>query len=288
MKKFGLISLCLALMGLAACGEDAATSETLSLNLSNLPNLGSDYVYEGWIIVDDEPVTTGRFSIDDDGNLSPATSEVDSALSANASMFVLTIEPAVGDDPAPADTHVLAGPIDADGNATLTADHPAAMGTDFSDATGGFILATPTTMADMDDNANGIWFLDPMAGPGATLDLPELPAGWVYEGWVASADGPVSTGTFTAVDAGDSDSAGPTAGPDGAPPFPGQDFIDPAVDLTVGFTAVISVEPSPDNDPAPFVLKPLVGEISGDLAPTVQSMNNNAADTIAAGSLSFN
>ena len=71
--------------------------------------------------------------------------------------------------------------------------------------------------------------------------------------------------------------AGPAGGPDGdGPPFPGQDFVNPPMDL-IGGAAVISVEPEPDDSPAPFVLKPLLTPvISPDLAPTLQAMNNNA------------
>jgi hypothetical protein len=77
--------------------------------------------------------------------------------------------------------------------------------------------------------------------------------------------------------AADSDGAGATSGPDDAPPFPGQDFIDPPVSL-LGFAAVISVEPEPDDSPAPFVLKPLVDMDIKDVAPGVlQMMENNAA-----------
>ena len=46
-------------------------------------------------------------------------------------------------------------------------------------------------------------------------------------------------------------------------------------DLTGG-TAVISIEPVPDNSPAPFVLKPLVGMIpSGANVHSVLDMGQN-------------
>jgi hypothetical protein len=114
---------------------------------------------------------------------------------------------------------------------------------------------------------NGIWWLIPTdSAPDAGLTLPTLPAGWIYEGWVASSsEGPVSTGTFLSGTGADSDGAGPTGGGDrdAAPPFPGQDFVNPAVDLTddVARFAVISIEPVPDNDVGPFSYKPLVKAI---------------------------
>lgn len=78
--------------------------------------------------------------------------------------------------------------------------------------------------------------------------------GWVYEGWVAGPDGPVSTGRFKLPNETDSDGAGPMAGAVAAPPFPGQDFVNPA----------ISIEPDPDNRAVPFALEALVTKSIGD------------------------
>lgn len=263
------------------CGlrAPAAGPDELELSLSGLGDLGDDYVYEGWLITPSGPVTSGRFRMASDSGT--GVFSLDAAAVADSSMFVLTIEPAVGDDPAPADTHVVAGVFDADGVAQLTTLHPAALGTDFADASGVYFLETPSTASIADDHDLGIWFIEP--GVGAGLNLPTLPAGWAYEGWVVGADGPVSTGTFLATDAADSDAGGPYAGPDATPPFPGQDFITPPMSV-IGTTVVISVEPVPDNSPAPFFIKPLVDMTAEDLGPAViQSMANVAADNPAAG-----
>ena len=248
---------------------------TLTMDFDGIEDLGSDYVYEGWLIVDGMPVSSGRFSVNGSGNPFPGWFVVDAQDAADAVMFVLTIEPAVGDDPGPADTHFLAGVFDGD-TAEITIGHPAALGDDFMSAAGGYILATPST-ADIDEDYDqGIWWLDPAAGPGPSLMLPTLPAGWVYEGWVVGMDGPVSTGRFTSVSGADSDGAGPNAGMDGFPPFPGQDYITPPMSL-IGYAAVISVEPEPDNSPGPFTLKPLVdGNVEDVAPPTLQAMGNNA------------
>ncbi|MCH7814420.1 MAG: hypothetical protein IID40_10420, partial [Planctomycetes bacterium] len=178
-------------------GDDDAMPEmrTLQVAFEGLESLGDSFVYEGWIIVDDNPVSTGRFAVLADGTANPATFEIDADDAAAATVFILTIEPSVGDDPAPADTHVLAGALE-DGSATLTVGHAAALGDDFTSAEGTFILETPSTADLADDFAQGIWWLDPDAGPGPSLVLPELPAGWVYEGWVVGVDGPMSTGRF--------------------------------------------------------------------------------------------
>lgn len=251
----------------------AARTRTVMLDFDGLEDLGDDYVYEGWLIIDGAPVSSGRFQIDAAGHPCPDAFRV---VDANrAAMFVLTIEPAVDDLPTPADTHMLAGPF-VGGTAALGIGHPAALGDDFASATGAFILATPSTGSIDEDYDQGIWWVDPAAGM-PSLDLPALPTGWAYEGWVVGLDGPISTGRFLTPAGADSDAAGPFAGPDGSPPFPGQDFIDPAMSL-LGYAAVISVEPEPDNSPAPFAIKPLVDTNIEDVPPpTLQWMMNNAA-----------
>lgn len=257
---------------------DGSTAARLQVDFSGLESLGGDFVYEGWLIVDGAPVSTGRFSVDEDGNAVPAEFDVDAADADAATVFVLTIEPVDDADPGPADTHVLAGDFDG-GAADLTIGHDAALGDDFTTAVGSFILNTPSSADTDDDFDQGIWWLDPAAGPGPSLILPELPAGWMYEGWVVDPDGPVSTGRFSMASGIDSDAAGATSGPDDAPPFPGQDFIDPPVVL-IDYTAVISVEPDPDDGDGPFAIKPLVDMTIEDVGigvlQTMETVPDNA------------
>lgn len=260
-------------------GDDMAT---LQLAFTDLDPLTEAFVYEGWLIVDGAPVSTGRFSVDSPAADVSQLVHVEDADAASA--YVLTIEPEPDDSPDPSAVHILAGDL-MSGAASLTAAHGAALGVDLDMVGGGYILETPTSMAVADDYAQGIWWLEMTAnGPGPALDLPALPDGWTYEGWVVVDGAPISTGTFDAVDMADSDGAGSTAGPDGAPPFPGQDFIDPATDLTDA-TAVISVEPVPDTSAAPFAIKPLIDGTIDDVGPgTVQSMDEAAP--LPAGTLS--
>lgn len=244
------------------------TGPTLSLSTEGWPELVNGFHYEGWAIVDGSPVTTGKFNVIDgevvsvDGDPIDVF-EVDSVDAASA--IVITIEPSGDTDEIPSDTHFLAGDV-VDGTADLTVAHPAALGTDFGDADGTFLLATPTD----DDDSNelsGIWFLE-LPGPEPSLDLPTLPAGWIYEGW-AIVDGiPLTSGTF--LSATGEDNAAPFSGPEPGPAFPGEDYLVNAPDeITLptdlsGGTVVISVEPSPDDDPAPFVFKPLIGVAAED------------------------
>lgn len=256
--------------------DDAPTTADLTLNLSGLDELGSNFVYEGWIIVNGEPVSTGVFS----SVVFPQTFTVDIDDLEAATTFVLSIEPTVDPDPAPAATKILVG--DFAGN---SASVSTAIVGDFSSSEGAYILATPTDGA-MNNENSGIWFLE-VPGPTAGLSLPALPSGWAYEGWAVIDGTPVTTGTFTNVSATDDFDgfSGPMAlpmpnGADGF--FPGEDFLTAAPSgLTfptnlAGGTAVISIEPVPDNSTMPFTLKPLVGQIPAEaIDHTVYNMGLN-------------
>ena len=260
-----------ALVGLTALvPATVAAQDPASVNLrfDGLEPLADTLVYEGWLIIDGAPQSTGTFNIDADGNIDTITS-INVADAESASAFVLSIEPANDPDPAPAATKILGGEFNGF-TASLGIDHPAAVGTDFSDAAGEFIIATPTTADDSDD-LSGVLFLDPTGddGPAPSLDLPTLNDGWVYEGWVVIDGTPISTGRFTS--ATGADDFGGFSGDQDAPPFPGEDFIVNApaglefpTDLS-GRTVVISVEPEPDDSTAPFALKPLVGDVPADV-----------------------
>ena len=246
----------------------ADVSTNVQLDLTGLEPLGEGFVYEGWVIIDGAPVSTGRFNIEADGSLTFLTGSLADDVS-EATTVVITIEPADDPDPGPAAPKPLAGDV-VDGVAELSVGHPAALGDDFSGAGGQFLVATPTTADNPDDDYSGVWFIEVTdAGPVQGLDLPTLPEGWVYEGWAVIDGQPVSTGRF--VDPGAPDDFSGFSGPDGSPPFPGEDFIVNAPDgLSFptdlrGDTVVISIEPADDDSPAPFAFKPLAAEIPADL-----------------------
>jgi hypothetical protein len=276
--RIALFSILMLVLMSASIGEAQAHPKEkdlfLRLKLQGLQDLGTGWVYEGWLIVAGEPVSSGRFTVDANGRPSMKRFPVD-VDPRDVQAFVLTIEPDPDPDPGPSAAHLLAGDF-TKRKASLSVAHPAAFGNNFSSASGDFILAVPS-----DPNTpytNGIWWLDPAGGPGPSLVLPSLPDGWTYEGWVVGPNGPISTGTFLSPSGADSDAGGPYAGPNPTPPFPGQDFVNPPMSL-IGQTAVITIEPVPDNSPAPFFLKPLVDNVIEDTgaAGILQSMTNNAS-----------
>ena len=289
MKKI-LITM-LSILVLVGCGDDdgGPDVETLNLDIDGLTDLGSSAVYEGWIIVDGDPISTGAFSVDANGELSQTSFEVDASMLADASAFVLTIEPSPDADPAPSEVHILAGDFSGT-DADLAISHSAAIGTSFTSATGQYLLATPTTTTD-EDELSGVWFLKDPQTPA--LNIPDLSdiAGWTYEGWAVIDGTPVSSGTFEKANGADNE--GPFSGTEPGPPFPGEDFVENApaglsfpTDLS-GAMIVISIEPVPDNDPAPFLLKPLAGEVPANAAAaTLYDLDNIAESTYPTGSAS--
>jgi len=270
---FGLLAIGLFAVSCSSDDDNSApTTADLTLNLQGLEVLGSDYVYEGWIIVNGQPVSTGTFS----SATFPQTFQIDATQLDNATRFVLSIEPLNDTDLAPADTKVLVG----DFNGTTASVNTDIVG-DFSNASGAFFLRTPTDESGTNNgnDENGVWFGTPGMPPVPNFVLPTLPAGWAYEGWVVGESGPLSTGTFTTFNT--ADGAAPFSGASAGPPVPGEDFFEntPAGEtfpLDVrGRTVVISVEPVPDDSVAPFAIKPLVGTAGNETAPTTHAFGQN-------------
>jgi hypothetical protein len=260
-----VLVLCLTVF-FTACSnnDDLPSTSNLTLNLNGLEELGADFKYEGWLIVNGAPVSTGTFT----SVVFPQTFIVDITDLEAATKFVLSIEPAIDSDPAPAATKILAGTFSGN-SALVNSDNIVLAETSVINALdnswGKYILATPTD-ADDTNESSGVWFLDNSNPPAiAGLGLPTLSSGWKYEGWVVLNGTPVSTGVFSSAIGADENAATSIfkGSVGNGPGFPGEDYligsaagVDFPTDLK-GATVVISVEPSPDNSPMPFTLKPL-------------------------------
>ena len=270
------------------------TAQTQDINLtitfSNLADPGEDH-YEGWLIVDGSPVSTGKFTVNSAGKLVDldgneiSSFTVKSVNTDKLSKFVLSLEPKGDTDSVPASINPLAGDF-VDGKANLSPN----LGVTLSSISGVYILATPTDGADTNENS-GIWFLDP-SGPSVGLNLPDLTGtDWVYEGWVVIDGVPVTTGKFNSTNQADDFNG--YSSTQASPPFPGEDFLVNAPSgLTfptdiAGAKAVISIEPRNDNSPAPFQFKPLVGDIPSDAQDHVAYQLTDMSDSLATGTVSF-
>ena len=278
-----------ASVGVAGCaGFGGSSDATLTISATGLPELPQGS-YQGWAVVDGEKVPADYVDSLTEGT--ERSSELPSR-AGDAEMVVVTVEPEGDDDDTPSGAAVLAGQVQ-DGAADLS------FPVDLTGASGGFTLATPS-----DGPANptaGVWFIEKTGSPppAPALDVPELPEGWVYEGW-AKLEGapPITTGRFR--DPTAADGFGGFSGDQGVPPRPGEDFISSTdrapdgvefpVDLTAQPTKIVlSVEPDVDgSDPAgltaPFPIKPLVGAVPDGADPgTLYDLGENFG-TIPGGS----
>ena len=91
--RFLFVFALLGLVFMTGCDDDddMMSEDTLTLDIDGLQNLGDDYAYEGWIMVDGSPVTTGVFTVNDNGELSETSFTVDENDLADATAFILTI-----------------------------------------------------------------------------------------------------------------------------------------------------------------------------------------------------
>ena len=284
-----------ALLVLCGALSAQAANDQFALQFDNLMVLDPavDGVYEGWAIIGGAPFSTGVFNVDGAGmTVDPVTGDLIDVFNTGLSLagtteIKISIEPAGDADPAPSGLIVLTGAV-VDGMAQLV---PALPGYSMLEtATGSYILATPSDNAvDAANDDQGVWFLcmpGPMAG---FVGLPDLGPNWTYEGWVVDLSGPApmpySTGTFDDPAMADSDQAGSMGG---GPPFPGQDFTayhgGPVLDLDSGdFAVVLSIEPVPDNSPAPFLFKPFAGAVPTDALGMCNALGNQTAATFPTG-----
>ncbi len=295
MTRVLLLAIGTAAMLVIACGGEGM--RTLVLDLNGVEPLANGYHYEGWAIIDGEAHSTGKFNLDANGDfitvggteIANGEFDVDYDLD-DATAVVISIEPDGDTDDTPATTKFMAGDVSGD-DADLSVAATQALGDDFTSAAGKYILATPTNGSNTNE-LSGIWFLDLSTGsPTVGLDLPTLPAGWKYEGWAVISGQPVTSGKFTDVDM--ADESAPYSGPQAGPDFPGEDYLENApagltfpTDLSGG-TVVISIEPDPDDDDAPFVLKPLVDQVPDPAQDHVTYDMDNQAGTFPTGTASI-
>jgi len=290
-KRIILLTILIAGISVSCNNDDETTTPepttaNLELNLSGLEDLGAGFIYEGWIIVNGAPESTGTFTVNTSGTPSATSFEMPIESLETATKFILTVEPVPDNDPAPSDQKLIAG--DFNGNTAEVSTSIAPAVGDFSSVAGAFFLRTPTDeppgSANNGNDQYGVWFGLPGMPPSASLILPTLPVGWIYEGWVIGESGPLSTGTFNSVDEMDDNAGLPTSfgGTEQlGPQLPGEDFFNNAPSGEVfpldirGRTVVISIEPVPDNSPGPFVLKPLAATAGTATAPSTYDFNQN-------------
>tara|TARA_R110002072_G_scaffold170201_1_gene323706 strand:- start:6543 stop:7472 length:930 start_codon:yes stop_codon:yes gene_type:complete len=306
IKKTTILAIIAIGLIFTSCSKsEEETVKTITQSFQNLPDLGANYVYEGWLIVGTEKISTGRFSHTEGASF---TSDIiDIAKVNSATTYVLTIEPKIETG---TDLTSPSGWIFSKGNFTNNIATPSTNNALFSGstnletATGNFFLKAPSVGTTGTD-VNGIWFIDALPPTkGGFTNLPALATGWIYEGWVVVPNSsgsmtPVSTGRFSNPNMADESFFGAAnnnefKGPNGVPPFPGEDFIsDPnsryagvtfPIDLS-NATIVISIEPTTNDVATPFGLKPFVVKLNNQAAATAVSITNNYSGKAISGSV---
>ncbi len=70
MKKITTLAIIAIGLVFTSCSKnEEETVKTITQSFQNLPDLGANYVYEGWLIVGTEKISTGRFTNTEGANL---------------------------------------------------------------------------------------------------------------------------------------------------------------------------------------------------------------------------
>lgn len=224
---------------------------------NKLPDL-SRGAYELWVMTEGDYLSLGKFQVDDSGMVSTASGVLEdniftlpkggTGVSGAKITLSESLSPRVGEN-----IDFLVGERDGD-RANLVFSQ------DFASASGKYMLATPTDNNTLVNERSGLWFGEVLRSKSA-LSLPQLPRGWVYEGWAVIDDSTtLTTGSF--IDTASSDTFSGFSDTQGiAPQFPGEDFLkDPPVAVFPGLTfpvdlvnqrVEVTIEPrdSDDKDP---------------------------------------
>ena len=250
-------------------------ARSLRLTLEATPPQPDGYHYEGWINVEGEDRSFGKFNVDDYGRptdingliLAAGLFETDYDLDSSLYAFV-TIEPPGDVDDQPSDTRLMGGLV-RDYQARLLVTNYEGLEDALILSRGTYVLATPTNGPDSDETS-GIWFINLTGGGvGRGLQVPIPLSGWRYEGWVVGEGFALSTGTITHHSR--DDDAAPYSGTGPSPGFPGEDFLfnaPPGLTFPLrlqGATVIVTLEPDPDPDPDNrSTLELLRGQIPGE------------------------
>lgn len=239
MKSKLLIVFTLLLFTITGCdyfeNGDTLDISTIEANISELPVLPDSMTYVGWFNSDDYgAVKVFAMDADQNGSIKYVSNEKFENLLRAQEFFITTEKKSVISDSnlVPSERILLFGRFsDAACNLTISETSP-----DFENLNEVFNLATPTNGPETDE-LSGVWFVDSIStNLQAGLNLPDLYAGWIYEGWVQIDGQYISTGRFVNPKAADLYSAfgGALAGYN----FPGEDFL---IDSTQTFSFPINL-----------------------------------------------
>ena len=275
--RLWLFAIPVAVLLLALALWPSGGRQELQLTFSDLAPLANGYHYEGWAVLDGRAWSTGRFNVGPNGELvdldgkpvQDGVYESGRDLS-EAAMVAITIQPPIGSADSPAvgedgfggdaPPHLLAGVV-TDLSVVLSPGAGPALGNTYADASGSYLL----------DHGH-VHFPE--------FDLPTLPAGWAYETWVVVGGVAESLGRFGLAAGGDQAEHGEhdheaTTAEVGTVEAP--QHLVPSSDVRGG-TLFVSIEPSPDDSPLPYSLRPLSAEVLAEAQDgTAYPLQNGSA-----------
>lgn len=272
----------------AGCDSDGGggTAEQIfvqmQLDVNDLPPLQSGQNYRAWAVLPTRFLGSDLFNFTEEGQYINSTGQFISNTFvftdniANATKIYISIEDKDASPGSPSSSVVMAGDV-VNFEADLSVTHPDALGPEIQSASGVFSLLTPSDTDDTNET-EGIWFVESISAGNWTqgLTLPDLPEGWMYEGWVEVADTALSTGPFIDPSAADLETPHMTSQSSEFINFPGEDFLmSPPVGITFppdfsNARVFITIEPNPDGAAEPFDIRVLSGTVNG----TAETLTN--------------
>ena len=257
-----------ALLALGCGGDDGPTQPTIEnskliLNFYNTPPLASGWMYQIWTYKGGQWSAGATFNVNANGHLVNAQGQTISGDKLTFSELDLTtcdsLQVTFGASSAAGDINGQLVLLTAE----IGTSHSPRLEAPLKEATGArdlyFIFGTPSDQTS-DNELSGIWFAGVDHQSPGLDSLPDLPEGWIFEGWAYRGGVHLSTGKFSS-----------SSGPDqncryyscsaAVPAFPGEDFLQNApagiefpFSFDEGDTILVSLEPVDDPNPNdPFI-----------------------------------
>jgi len=231
MKKYFFIIILLFIITGCEKDPDVVTTQDnladITLTLENLPIISDTSRYVVWLYFSEasqiKPLKVQVLNIT--GGNTSITLTADLYYLRRAQNVILTVESANESADSLPGIKILAGEVIAN-TGQIDINNPLSFNLVPGEITASYTLFTPTDTLD-NSPKSGIWFVKYNNGNMTQgLELPPLPGGWRYEGWVEVDGKLISTGAFTSGTGADLSSA--YSGTHAQVAFPGEDFLNNA------------------------------------------------------------
>lgn len=267
MRRCTLAAVALLLVGTQACGNTPRQFNPLPAALGDLRGVALGFEglrpltdqqgrYAVWVFLDNRDVIAlGPFNVNEQGRPVNSSGDIIERFTADQNLFstvsvLITIEPGGVPGESPGQAAILQGPF-IDGVAQLNVPAPLLT----TEAAGSYRVFTPTDGPDTNEGS-GLWAVSEDGGP--LLQLPPLNNVYSWEHYIILNGQALTMGRFRSPVA--PDFANPFSGPEPAPEFPGEDFLENApegvefpADLS-GARFLLTLEPVLDDTAEPSQL----------------------------------